>query len=200
MERHPRRRPRAVRGCDRPPCSAGVARAGGACGRPARRAARGHRGAGVARGVPMMVLTGVVAAITAIAATPTPAPTPTAVPISVPGSGIFQSSLLLSLMVFAPVLVAVMIAVLPNPRGRFDTLMKQIAFFTNIGLLFILWIAYNQFQNFLGTMQFEENLPWLTRIGVSYHLGIDGPGLVMLILSGLIGLASVLASWGVRER
>ncbi|HEY2599453.1 MAG TPA: NADH-quinone oxidoreductase subunit M [Candidatus Dormibacteraeota bacterium] len=136
------------------------------------------------------------AVVAAITATPTPTP----VPISVPGSGIFQSSLLLSLLVFAPVLVAVMIAVLPNPRGHFDMLMKQIAFFTNIGLLFVLWIAYNQFQSFLGTMQFEENLPWLTRIGVSYHLGIDGPGLVMLILSGLIGLASVLASWGIRER
>ena len=37
-------------------------------------------------------------------------------------------------------------------------------------------------------------------IGAVYHLGIDGPGLVMLILSGLIGIASVLASWGIRER
>jgi NADH-quinone oxidoreductase subunit M len=89
---------------------------------------------------------------------------------------------------------------LPNPRGRFDTLMKQIAFFTNIGLLFILWIAYNQFQNFLSTVQYEEKIPWLPTIGAVYHLGIDGPGLVMLILSGLVGLASVLASWGTRER
>ena len=130
----------------------------------------------------------------ALAASPTPAP------VTVPGSGIFQSSLLLSLLIWAPVLVAVVIAVLPNPRGRFDTLMKQIAFFTNIGMLFVLWIAYNQFENFLSTVQYEENVPWLTRIGAVYHLGIDGPGIVMLILSGLIGLASILASWGIRER
>jgi NADH-quinone oxidoreductase subunit M len=96
--------------------------------------------------------------------------------------------------------VAAFIAVLPNPRGRFDTLMKQIAFFTNIGLLFVLWIAYNQFQNFLSTVQYEEKVPWLPSIGAVYHLGIDGPGLLMLILSGLVGIASVLASWGVRER
>jgi NADH-quinone oxidoreductase subunit M len=140
----------------------------------------------------MIAVNAVVAAVNA--ASPTP------LPVSVPGSGIFQSSLLLSLMVWAPVLVAVFIAVLPNPRGRFDTLMKQIAFFTNIGLLFILWVAYNQFQPFLSTVQFEENVPWLPAIGAAYHLGIDGPGLVMLILSGLVGLASVLASWGVRER
>jgi NADH-quinone oxidoreductase subunit M len=128
------------------------------------------------------------------------AASPTPLPVAVPGSGIFQSSLLLSLLIWAPVLVAGVIAVLPNQRGRFDMLMKQIAFFTNIGLLFILWIAYNQFENFLSTVQFEENVPWLARIGAVYHLGVDGPGLVMLLLSGLIGLASVLASWGVRER
>ena len=129
-----------------------------------------------------------------------PSPAPSNLPVTVPGAGIFQSSLLLSLMVWTPVLVAAVIAILPNPRGRFDTLMRQIAFFTNLGLLFILWVAYNQFENFLSTVQFEENVPWIPAIGAVYHLGIDGPSLVMLILSGLIGIASVLASWGVRER
>ncbi|TMD11179.1 MAG: hypothetical protein E6I96_16100 [Chloroflexi bacterium] len=61
-------------------------------------------------------------------------------------------------------------------------------------------LSYNQFENFLPTMQYEEKLPWLPAIGVTYHLGIDGPGLVMLLLSGLTGIASVLASLGIRER
>ena len=126
-------------------------------------------------------------------ATPTPAPV-------VPGSNIFSSPILLSLLIWVPVLVAVAIAAMPNPRGRYDVLMKQIAFFTNLGLLLVLFIAYNQFENFLPTFQYEEKLAWLPSIGVSYHLGVDGPGLVMLITSGLVGIASVLASLGVRER
>lgn len=128
------------------------------------------------------------------------AASPSPVPVAVAGSGIFNSSLLLSLLVWTPVLVAAVIAVLPNPRGRFDGLIKQIAFFTNLGLLFVLWVAYNQFQSFLPGMQFEENVPWLPGIGAAYHLGVDGPGMVMLIVSGLVGLASVLASFGIRER
>ena len=126
--------------------------------------------------------------------------TPTPSPVGVPGAGIFSSPVLLSLLIWVPVIVAVAIASMPNPRGRYDVLMKQIAFFTNLGLVFVLFIAYNQFENFLPTMQYEEKLPWLPAIGVTYHLGVDGPGLVMLILSGLIGVASVLASLGVRER
>jgi NADH-quinone oxidoreductase subunit M len=138
--------------------------------------------------------------LAAVLQTPSPSPVPSATPVAVPGSGIFSSSLLLSIMVWTPVAVACAIAVLPNPRGRYDALMKQIAFFTNLGLLFILWIAYTQFQNFLPTVQFEENVPWLPSIGANYHLGVDGPGLLMLLLSSFVGIASVLASFGVRER
>jgi NAD(P)H-quinone oxidoreductase subunit 4 len=117
-----------------------------------------------------------------------------------PGAGIFTSPILLSLTIWVPVIVAVAIATMPNPRGRYDVLMKQIAFFTNVGLLLVLFIAYNQFEAFLPTVQYEEKIPWLNAIGVTYHLGVDGPSMVMLILSGLIGIASVLASLGIRER
>ncbi len=127
-----------------------------------------------------------------------PSPSPSAG--AVPGAGIFSSPLLLSLAVWVPVAVAIVIAVMPNPRGRYDVLIKQIAFFTNFILFLILLIAYSQFETFLPTMQYEEKLPWLPSIGVTYHLGVDGPGMVMLMLSGLVGIVAVLASLGIRER
>ena len=131
--------------------------------------------------------------IAAQSPSPTPAPT-------VPGAGIFSTSLLLSITVWVPVVVAIAIATMPNPRGRYDALIKQISFFTNLGLLFVLGIAYNQFQSFLPTLQYEEKVTWLQSVGVVYHLGVDGPGMTMLLLSGGIGIVSVLASLGVRER
>lgn len=129
-------------------------------------------------------------------ATPSPSPSP----VGVPGAGIFSSPLLLSLLIWVPVVIAAVIATMPNPRGRYDVLIKQITFFTNLGLLFLLFIAYNQFQSFLPTMQYEEKVAWLPGIGVTYHLGVDGPGIAMLVSSSLIGIASVLASLGIRER
>jgi NADH-quinone oxidoreductase subunit M len=125
-------------------------------------------------------------------------PTPTAPPS--PGAGLFTSPFLLSLLVWVPAAVALALAFVPNPRGRYDVLIKQIAFFTILGTFGLLGIAYNQFENFLPTMQYEEKISWLPAIGVTYHLGVDGPGMVMLLLSGLAGLAAMLASWGVRER
>ena len=128
------------------------------------------------------------------------AATPSPTPVSVPGAGLFSSSYLLSICIWVPVAAALVITVLPNPRGRYDTVIRQIAFFTNLGLMFVLFIAYNQFQSFLPNLQYEERVTWLPSIGAVYHLGVDGPGIVMLLLSGLIGIISVLASLGIRER
>jgi NADH-quinone oxidoreductase subunit M len=124
--------------------------------------------------------------------------TPT--PVPAPGAGLFTSPFLLSLVIWVPAFVAVALAFIPNPRGRYDVLIRQIAFFTNLGVLFVFFIGYSQFENFLPTMQYEEKVPWLPAIGVTYHLGIDGAGLAMLMLSCLAGVAAVLASLGVRER
>ena len=121
-------------------------------------------------------------------------------PATVPGANIFTSAFILSIAIWTPVLMAAVIGVMPNPRGRYDTLIKQIAFFTNLGILFLLFIAYNQFSNFLPSMQYDENRQWLPAIGVTYHLGVDGPGILMLMLSALIGIISVLASAGIRTR
>src|SRR6202521_2289930 len=98
----------------------------------------------------------------------TASPTPTPAP-NVPGAGIFSTSLLLSITVWVPVVVAIADATMPHPRGRYDTLMKQIAFFTNLGLMFVLGVAYNQFQSFLPTLQYEERVPWLPAIGAVYR-------------------------------
>jgi proton-translocating NADH-quinone oxidoreductase chain M len=121
-------------------------------------------------------------------------------PAAVPGAGLFTSSYLLSICIWVPAIVAVAIAVIPNPRGRYDTIIKQAAFFTNLLLMFVMFIAYNQFESFLPNVQYEEKIAWLPQIGAVYHLGVDGPSIVMLILSGLIGIIAVLASAGIRER
>src|ERR1700728_4769107 len=43
--------------------------------------------------------------------------------------------------------------------------------------------------------QFVEQAPWIPSIGASYHLGIDGLGLLLVMLTTVIGFLSVLSSW-----
>lgn len=46
-----------------------------------------------------------------------------------------------------------------------------------------------------GVLQFQERHAWIPALGVDYHVGIDGLGLLMLLLSAIVVLMSVAASW-----
>ncbi|MBC7436037.1 MAG: NADH-quinone oxidoreductase subunit M [Bdellovibrionales bacterium] len=55
----------------------------------------------------------------------------------------------------------------------------------------------------LGTaeMQFVENLPWIARFNVNYHLGVDGISLWFVLLTAFINVVVIIASWeSITER
>src|SRR5205807_2435350 len=85
-------------------------------------------------------------------------------------------------------------------RNLQSRLFLGLAFWTSAVGAFLTLIGYQQFQAFTSGLQFEERLPWLPSIGVSYHLGVDGIGMSLLLLNSVIGISAVLASWDVRER
>jgi len=49
--------------------------------------------------------------------------------------------------------------------------------------------------------QSEFKTGWIERFGISFHLALDGLGLLMVLLTGVLGVIAVLASWNeVQER
>jgi NADH-quinone oxidoreductase subunit M len=69
--------------------------------------------------------------------------------------------------------------------------------FIALALTLILW---HQFNPASGELQFEELHTWIPAIGVQYHVGIDGLGLLMLLLSAIVVPMSMAASWQIQER
>jgi NADH-quinone oxidoreductase subunit M len=131
--------------------------------------------------------------------TAAPSPSASATPATF-GANVIGFSFLLSLLVWGPAVMAAVTAILPEPRPGQGRWFLGVAFWTNAGALALMIIGYSQFQAYTSGLQFEENLPWLPALGVSYHLGVDGIGMALLLLNGLVGLAAVIASWDVRER
>jgi NADH-quinone oxidoreductase subunit M len=54
---------------------------------------------------------------------------------------------------------------------------------------------FTLFRNGLAGMQFEERRDWIPAFGISYHLGIDGISLLLVLLTTLLLPICVLASW-----
>ncbi len=53
---------------------------------------------------------------------------------------------------------------------------------------------------FAQSLAFEEKVPWIEALGISYHLGVDGLSAPMVLLTGMVAVAGVLVSWTIQDR
>jgi NADH-quinone oxidoreductase subunit M len=62
-----------------------------------------------------------------------------------------------------------------------------------------LWVLYPAAKS-EGLFKFVEMAPWFPAIGSSYHLGVDGISLAMLLLTTLLTPLAILTSFNIKER
>jgi NADH-quinone oxidoreductase subunit M len=61
-------------------------------------------------------------------------------------------------------------------------------------------VLWHRFDPASGGLQFEEVHSWIPVLGVQYHVGADGLGLLMLLLSAIVVPMAMLASSQIQER
>ena len=69
--------------------------------------------------------------------------------------------------------------------------------FAALALSLLLWHKFNPA---VGGLQFEERHAWIPSLNVEYRLGVDGLGLLMLVLSAIVVPMGMAASWKIEER
>jgi NADH-quinone oxidoreductase subunit M len=102
---------------------------------------------------------------------------------------------LLSLAIWTPIVCGVLLLAF----GR-DEHLRMVRWFALTGALLsfaITLLLYAQFDNASASMQFVENLPWISRFNVNYHLGVDGISLWFVLLTAFITVVVVIAGWEV---
>ena len=61
---------------------------------------------------------------------------------------------------------------------------------SSLGLAIWIWLGIGAD----GTMKFVEHADWVPSLGIEYHLGVDGLGALMLLLSAIVSLMAIAAS------
>lgn len=103
---------------------------------------------------------------------------------------------LLSLIVFAPWAGAAVLGLL---RGVAPAVSRTLALIFSLSPLAFGLVALNAFNPARTTPQFVEYQVWITALNVHYHLGLDGLSLVLVLLTGIVTPAALLASWRVEH-
>jgi len=109
----------------------------------------------------------------------------------------FITDYLLTLILFSPAVVAVFIMLLPREE---TALIRWTAFLGSLVPLALAIYLWFNFESELPGFQFEEQYTWYAAINSSYHLGVDGISLTMVLLTALLTPLAILASYSIQDR
>ena len=107
-------------------------------------------------------------------------------------------SALLTVIVFLPLAGAAVTALVPRSKAGAA---KWVAVSVmTLDLALVAWLVAGFDRAHAGVAQFVVDVPWVAQAGIHYHMGVDGISLAMLVLSALLGLIAIVASWKVTDR
>src|SRR5215510_9647871 len=98
---------------------------------------------------------------------------------------------ILSIVLFMPLAGLLVLLFIPASNVRAIKLWANVA--SLIGFLVSLPLVF-QFDR-TKDFQFVEKARWIPTIGANYHIGIDGLGLLLVMLTTLLGFLAILSSW-----
>jgi NADH-quinone oxidoreductase subunit M len=104
---------------------------------------------------------------------------------------------ILSAVTFLPVLGAALVFLLPR---RAEGLVKVTALATSLVTFAVSVPLFTRFDASLSAYQFVEQRAWMPTLGVSYHLGVDGISLLLVLLTTFLMPLVLLSSWHSIER
>ena len=102
----------------------------------------------------------------------------------------------LTLLLLLPIIGAVIISILPSQS---PLIRKTAITMASVTLLYAISFIF-AFDTTSSALQFSKVVPWNTRMGTSFALGIDGISFPMVLLATLLCFISILASKGITER
>ncbi len=109
----------------------------------------------------------------------------------------FINTHLLSIILFFPILAALVIFCLPS--GQVKVIRWTALLASLVPLVLSVWM-WAQFKPDVSGFQFQEQYPWYEVIHSTFHLGIDGLSLSMVLLTTLLMPLALLASFSISEK
>ena len=109
----------------------------------------------------------------------------------------FITDNILALILLTPILVAAVLLFLPKENQRLLKWVALIGSLIPFALSLYLWFS---FHSTIPGFQFETKRIWYGVVGSSFHLGVDGLSLTMVLLTTLLTPIAILASFSVTER
>jgi NADH-quinone oxidoreductase subunit M len=98
---------------------------------------------------------------------------------------------ILSIVLFTPLAGLLVLLFIPSSNARAIKLWANVVAFVGFVVSLPLVFRFDPNKDY----QFVEKAQWIPSLGATYHIGIDGLGLLLVLLTTLIGVIAILSSW-----
>ncbi len=99
---------------------------------------------------------------------------------------------ILSVITYLPLVGILAICLISSKR---EDLIRWVAFLTAVASFVVSLPLYFRFDPNTWQMQFVEHIPWISDFGISYHMGIDGISLLLVLLTTFLSPLAILSTW-----
>jgi NADH-quinone oxidoreductase subunit M len=103
----------------------------------------------------------------------------------------------LSVITFTPIVAGTLLFFFPVDRKDWARRFALAA--ASLDLLLSLFV-YFSYDRAAAGYQFVEQVNWIPRLGITYHVGVDGISAPLVLLTGIVIFTGVLISWGLDDR
>ena len=101
-------------------------------------------------------------------------------------------NLWLTILTLVPFLGGIVVAGLGAERKNLVRGLALASSLVGAGGALCLWLHFDAKS---GGLQFVEKFDWVPSLGIQYFLGVDGLGLLMVMLTAIVTPLAILASW-----
>lgn len=104
---------------------------------------------------------------------------------------------ILSFVVLTPMVAASILLLLPAAQALAIRVVALVG--AGLTLPAAIWICLH-YDRSVGGFQFEQRVPWVPSLGISYHVAVDGTSVVLVLLTAIIITGGVFATWTHKNR
>ena len=96
-----------------------------------------------------------------------------------------------------PLLAALLLVVVPR---NYRVIIRAIAVLATLISAVLAVKMFCQFVPGAAGFQFEQQIPWVESLGISYHVGVDGLNVGLILMGAIVAFAATLCSYEIQTR
>ncbi|HVV00478.1 MAG TPA: NADH-quinone oxidoreductase subunit M [Verrucomicrobiae bacterium] len=104
---------------------------------------------------------------------------------------------ILTVIIIAPLIAALLLAFVPRTLA---VVMRGVALLATLVSLVLAFVMFLHFHAGAPGYQFQQRLEWVKAAGISYHVGVDGINVGIILMAALVAFAAACVSREIKHR